>query len=73
MHGVVKKIAATAICKDGINYDQTFESTRATNMGGLREGNTASKDHHVALSGKNTRLLIEIGPTSRLVSKPVQP
>ena len=55
-----KKIAVTAIRKDGINYDQTFESTQATDMGGLREGNTASKYHIVALSGKNTRLLIEM-------------
>jgi len=68
-----KKIAVTAICKDGINYDQPFESKRATDMGGLREGNTQSKDHNVALSGKNTRLLIEIGPASWLVSKPAHP
>jgi hypothetical protein len=41
-----KKIAVTAICKDGINYDQTFESTRATDMGGLREGNTTISHYY---------------------------
>jgi hypothetical protein len=48
-----KKIAVTAIRKDGINYDQMFESTRATDMGGLREGNAASKDHNIYQSMLN--------------------
>lgn len=43
-----KKIVATAICKDNINYVQMFESSRTKDVRGMGEGN--DKDQLLLIS-----------------------